>query len=103
MTRSPLIPVAVSALARRRNQQAPVIVTHPVTGNRHVVNTPKGTFHPERLVAAMKSVKSGQDPDAVLKLVEPFRLDGDNPRPDVLSCIFQTMFAVGGLSRRTIS
>ena len=28
-----------SALARRRNQKPPVVVTHPVTGNHHVVNT----------------------------------------------------------------
>ena len=92
------------ALARRRyNQPKPVFVTHPVTGMRHLVKTPPGTFHPERLVKAMESVKSGKDPDAVMKLVRPFGLDGPNPRPELLSCVFQTMFAVGGLSRTTIT
>jgi len=90
------------ALARRRyNQPKPVFVTHPVTGMRHLVKTPPGTFHPERLVKAMESVKSGKDPDAVMKLVRPFGLNGPNPRPELLSCVFQTMFAVGGHSRTT--
>ena len=89
-----------SALARRRHSQPqPVYVTHPVTGMRHLVKTPPGTFHPERLVKAMESVKSGKDPDAVMKLVQPFGLTSSNPRPEVLKCTFQAMFAVGGLSR----
>ena len=90
-----------TALARRRNQKPPVVVTHPVTGNCHVVNTPQGTFHPRRLVAAMESVKSGQDPDAVMKLVEPFGLDGDNPRPDVLRCIFEVMHVLAADSEKS--
>jgi len=70
---------------------------------RHLVKTPPGTFHPERLVKAMESVKSGEDPDAVTKLVSPYGLKGPNPRPDLLRSVFQTMFAVGGHTRTTIT
>ena len=87
------------ALAQRRRQNSRFYVTHAVTGARHVVNTPAGTFHPERLVRALELVKSGQDPKAVSKLVEPYRLDGPNPRPDVLDSIFEAMAAIGGWSR----
>ena len=47
---------------------------------------------------ALESVASGDDPQAVLKLVEPYRLNGPNPRPDVLSSIFNVMSAMGGSS-----
>ena len=87
------------ALAQRRRQKARFYVTHTVTGARHQVNTPPGTFHPERLVRALELVKSGQDPEAISKLVKPYRLDGPNPRPDVLSSIFAAMCAVCGLKR----
>ena len=87
------------ALAQRRRQKTRFYVTHAVTGARHQVNTPPGTFHPERLVRAWELVKSGQDPEAISKLIDPYRLDGPNPRPDVLRAIFAAMFAVGGLKR----
>ena len=91
------------ALAQSRRQKTRFYVTHAVTGVRHQVNTPPGTFHPERLVRALESVRSGHDPEAVMKLVEPYRLDGPNPRPDVLSSIFAAMTAVGGFSKKPIS
>mgnify|MGYP001400748181 FL=1 len=53
---------------------------------------------------ALESVASGDDPEAegVMKLVEPYRLDGPNPRPEVLSCIFNVMSAMGGSSRSRV-
>jgi len=93
----------ICALARRRrNQQTPVFVIHRETGHRHRINTPDGTFHPERLKKALELVESGDDPQAVFKLVDPYRLDGPNPRPDVLSCIFSAMSAVAGWSRTSV-
>ena len=91
------------ALAQRRRQKSRFYVTHAVTGALHQVNTPSGTFHPERLVRALESVRSGHDPEAVMKLVEPYRLDGPNPRPDVLNSIFAAMTAVGEFSKKPIS
>jgi len=61
------------------------------------VETPKGTFHPERLVRAMKSVKSGRDPHAVTKLVQPYK-----DRPELLNSIFKVMFVIGGFTRTHI-
>ena len=61
------------------------------------METPKGTFHPERLVRAMESVKSGRDPMAVTKLVEPYK-----DRPELLNSIFKVMFVIGGMSREPI-
>ena len=55
------------------------------------MNTPKGTFHPRDLSAAMDSVRAGNGTEAVMKLVHPYRLDGPNPRPDVLNCVFKAM------------
>ena len=91
------------ALAQRRRQKAGTYVAHPVSGARHKITTPAGTFPPVELVQALESVRSGHDPEAVMKLVEPYRLDGPNPRPDVLSSIFAAMTAVGGFSRKPIS
>ena len=82
-------------MAQRRHQK--LEVTHPITGKRYRVETPKGTFHPERLVRAMESVKSGRDPEAVTKLVQPFK-----DRPEVLNSIFKVMFVIGGMSREPI-
>lgn len=91
------------ALAQRRRQKVGTYVTHAVTGARHKITTPPGTFAPGELVLAMESVRSGHDPEAVMKLVEPYRLDGPNPRPDVLSSIFAAMAAVGGFSNKPMS
>ena len=50
---------------------------------------------------ALESFASGDDPqfEGVMKLVEPYRLEGPNPRPEVLACIFNVMSAMGGSSR----
>ena len=93
---SPLIPEATSSLTRRK-QKTRYFVTHPITGNRHAVNTPQGTFHPSDLIAALESVRAGNSQDAVMELVEPYKLDGPNPRPDVLHCIFTAMNIVGAV------
>ena len=46
----------------------------------------------------MESVQSGRDPEAVTKLVQPFK-----DRPEVLNSIFKVMFVIGGMSREPIS
>ena len=91
-----LIPRCRSALAQRRHQK--LELTHPITGKRYRVETPKNTFPPERLVRAMESVQSGRDPEAVTQLVQPFK-----DRPEVLNSIFKVMFVIGGMSREPIS
>ena len=82
-------------MARRRHQK--LELTHPITGKRYRVETPKGTFPPERLVRAMESVNSGRDPRAVTKLVEPYK-----DRPELLDSIFKVMFVIGGMSHEPI-
>ncbi len=96
-----LITVAAFALARRRRNRKDQVshqylLTHPTSGKKIPLNAPKGTFHPKDLIAALESVLDsgfgvGGDELAVYKLVEPYRLDGSNPRPDVLKCVFQAM------------
>ena len=60
----------------------------PVTGQQIALNPPKGTVSGKDLWTAMDSAKDDRG-QAVLALVHPFRLDGPNPRPDLVRVVFK--------------
>ena len=84
-------PVAVIALARRhRKSRNQFFVPDPVTGQQIALNPPKGTVSGKDLWTAMDSAKDDRG-QAVLALVHPFRLDGPNPRPDLVRVVFKAL------------
>ena len=41
------------------------------------------------LMAALESAKAGRNPYAIRELLEPYKLNGPNPRPDVARCVMK--------------
>jgi len=81
-------------MARRRHQK--VEIKHPITGKLYPLETPKGTFHPRRLVRAMELIIAGGGYEPLIKLLEPYK-----HRPEVIKSAFKAMFVLGGMSHES--
>jgi len=71
-------------------------ILNPINGEKLPLRTSEGIFRAKDLAMAVESVidstlGAGGDELALYKLAEPYRLDGPNPRPDALKCIFKAM------------
>lgn len=86
-----LIPRCSNALANRRRRKSSnqFLVADSASGNLIALNPPKDTFRMVDLMAALESAKAGRDPYAIRELLEPYKLNGPNPRPDVARCVMK--------------